>query len=521
MAFDLKTAKPAGPTLPARKGFDMNTARPATSLPLAVGAYGPLGRGAVAAERGASLQDLPYMAAKTVSGSLAGIPEMVANDPRAAFLEKGSRFSTGEPKRSVFPKAATIEGGRLGNELELAGGAVDVNLVGQKAAGKYIPMAKDAINRAVDVARNEIPTRLPLAKRQVLRTLADKEGVLSGLENVARRTAQKEKLGVSEALRGEIEGLSARANPETIRKEVEALTQQLNTEVREGALTAQKALPKYFAKRSREYGNALDGILQKAESESRFIPAAELAESLSKTAQDLGIDYAGVQSPIEKEIQALAMKYTEEAAQGRPVRFDELIGVKRRIESMVSAAKQAGTQPYGAGEHSLSSFRENVGGLLERYLPELKELNRGYAPFIKLKRQAVRVFKPFAGEYETKAGEGFIKRAVLPRLKGTSEDALLTKLEADTGVPFSARARQTTGKIQTAKQAQREAERAIGDEILQARSAAKQKIRTISEAAQQRIIELEAKKKKVSRNVVGRGLGMARQFAKYGSGRIL
>ena len=81
MAFDIRTARPVT-GLPARnvssqnKGrFDISTARPVSietrqegSIPLSISAFGPLGRGEVAAQRGAKLQDLLYLISKSFSG---------------------------------------------------------------------------------------------------------------------------------------------------------------------------------------------------------------------------------------------------------------------------------------------------------------------------------------------------------------------------------------------------------------------------------------------------------------------
>lgn len=482
MPFDIKTARPVQ-TLPTKKGFDIKTAKPVQdqgSIPGAMAVMGPLGRGVVAAQRGANLKDLPYIAAKTVSGVLGGVPEQVARNPVGAFTEAGSEIGR-KKGLDIFPKANTPAGESVGNDLEKVGSLVDLGVVGSKAYPVAIKAATDVVRQG----SREIKANLPMVKRFALKQAADRPKVLTGLQNVTRRMASKE----------------ATALRDSIKNETESLVLKLNQDSRAGALEAQKQLPKYFSRRSKEYGEALDKIFEAAGGKNKTIPSSEVAEALSKTAIDLGIDYAGVQSPIEQEIVSLAGKYAQQAAEQMPTRLDELIGIKRRIQNMVSSAKQAGTQPYGAGEHSLSSFRENIGSLLEKHLDGLRELNEGYAPFIRLKKQAVSTFKPFSGEFKT--GENLLRRSGLPRFKGTQEDLLISQLERETGSKFSSEARKTGEKLYNLKESR---SKGLGD---------------IAAREEQRLIELQAKKNKGSRNLGEAAMQALRKGYKFASGRIL
>src|SRR3990167_9221211 len=96
---------------------DLIPKKPKGSIPMSLAAFGPLGRGSVAAQRGAKIGDLPHLAAKTVSGAFAGVPEFLAKRPIAGQFEAFNPLTPG-----VFPKATTREGERLGKELEIAGG---------------------------------------------------------------------------------------------------------------------------------------------------------------------------------------------------------------------------------------------------------------------------------------------------------------------------------------------------------------------------------------------------------------
>lgn len=81
---------------------------------------GLVGRGVDAIENGIKIQDAPSVIAKMASGALEGVPEFVANNPIASSVEQGAKLVGAMPDRSIFPKAVTEEGKKLGNELGIA-----------------------------------------------------------------------------------------------------------------------------------------------------------------------------------------------------------------------------------------------------------------------------------------------------------------------------------------------------------------------------------------------------------------
>ena len=161
-------------------------------------------------------------------------------------------------------------------------------------------------------------------------------------------------------------------------------------------------------------------------------------------------------------------------------------------------------QLYGAGEHAATVFKENFGKVLEQNVKGLSELNSNYKNFFDVKRAANKIFKPYAGKYGTKTGEQFLKRAGLPKTKGTVSDVFLSDLEREMGTNFSGQSK------------------GIGESLSTIRETGKQQARSIGEAMQQRLIELEAKKNKLGRgDIPERLIGLARKIGRYGSGRIL
>src|SRR3990167_9404285 len=128
MAFDINTARPIS-SLPAQKGgFDISTATPVeaedsiSDILLA----GGFGRGAQAAKRGAGLKDLPFLVAKSFSGALGTIPERIAERPLSGFTQVLPY------KKKLFPRPSTIEGEKLGGELEFLSGLIPLEAVGSQ-----------------------------------------------------------------------------------------------------------------------------------------------------------------------------------------------------------------------------------------------------------------------------------------------------------------------------------------------------------------------------------------------------
>jgi hypothetical protein len=82
---------------------------------------GFIGRGVEAIENNIKLQDVPHVVAKGVSGALEGVPEFMANNPIASGFEQGAKMVNAVKDNSIFPKAATEEGEKLGRMSEIAG----------------------------------------------------------------------------------------------------------------------------------------------------------------------------------------------------------------------------------------------------------------------------------------------------------------------------------------------------------------------------------------------------------------
>ena len=384
---------------------DLIPKKPKGSIPMSLSAFGPLGRGSVAAQRGATAQDIPHLAAKTVSGFFAGAPEFLAKRPIAGPMEAFNPLTPG-----IFPKSKTREGEQLGKELELVGGAVDVGLLATKASSKIVPSLKTAYKQA----GTEIPQGIKQVKREGLKYLADRPKVISNLQNVTRRVASKETYALREG----------------VKQEADEMVRQLNQASREGALKAQRELPRYFKKHFDAYESGLDDLIASNKAKA---PRNEVSRALESTLTELGLRGEHARppsSPTESYLLELATDFADIRRHKEVVPPEILIDLGRQVKKTLPAGVKSGNQLYGAGEHAASVFKENYGKVLEKNVKGLSGLNSTYKRFFDVKREANRIFKPYAGKYGTRTAEQFLKRSGLPKTKGTVGDVFLSDLEA-------------------------------------------------------------------------------------------
>lgn len=443
---------------------------------------GPMSRGVEAVQSGITLQDAPHVLAKMGSDYLSGVPEIVAKNPLAAFMQVGS----GIKSRSMFPEAKTKAGEELGRDLGVVSGFLPTSLPA-RALSSAAKATKSGIMRAVEVGAKEIPPNLQMVKRAGLKQFASRGGVIGKLENVTSRMAQKE----------------AGALKESVLNESRSMSQALNASSREEALQAQKLLPKYYKKHFDAYEKGMESVIAK---ENPRAPRNEISRALEDSLNELGLRGEHARppsSPSESFLLDLATDYADIRRAKEIVPTEKIIEISKAVKNSLPKGVSSGKQLYGSGEHAVSVFKENYGKILSKYAKGLNKINSEYAPFFKLKRASNEIFKPYAGEYGTKGAESFLKRAGLMRTKGTVEDILLSDLSKEVGSQIGSKSRKAGAGLESLKESKR-----LG-------------LERIKESSEQRLLELAARKKKVSRNIgeaVAEGL---RKVVRFGSGRII
>lgn len=490
MAFDIRTARPVS-GLPSRiispqsKGkFNISTARPDEAEEISsiipskeILLAGGLGRGAEAARKGARLQDLPYLVSKSFSGALGTLPERISERPVSAFTQV-------LPSRGkLFPKPATEEGEKLGGELEFLSGLIPVEAIGSR----IVRTARPAVERAVKTAITDVPKGLKSARREGLKQLADRPAVIGRLQNITRKRGEKQLFELGE----------------NVKRESEVLRTALNKTATGEAQAAQEFLPSYYRKNFDIYEKGIDKIIETTKPK---ITRLKVSQALENSLNELGLrgQYARPSvSPSEQHLLNLAMEYADISKAKEIVPTETIIDISRQMKKTVSTAIRAGKQNYTSGEHAVTVFKENFGKVLEDAAPGLRELNQSYRPFFELKRQATSIFKPYAGKTETKTAEQFLKRYGQGALEGTGEEQFLRNLQSETGVKLGESTKQVGSQLRQLKEA---------------KTLGQQRVKNITE---QRLIELESKKRKLEREVPKTIAGALRTALRFGRGRFL
>lgn len=450
---------------------------------------GPVARGVEAIQEGISLKDIPYVAAKAGSGYLMGIPEIAAENPLSGVPGAMMRIGVGGQEPSVLPEPATEQGRKFGDQAGFVTGFLEGSLPRRAVSGiaKGGEVVGDAVEKAIEVGKRDIPVGIKSGKREFLkRGVASKYKVLTGLERVTNRMAEKE----------------ARVLKSGVKEETKRMVSELNKASREDALRAQKELPRYFRKHFDEYEAGLDNLVSQNRSNA---PRGEVSRSLESALNELGLRGEHARppaSPTESRLLEIATDFADIRRHKELVPTETLIQISREIKNSLPKGVRSGQQLYGAGEHAASVFKENYGKVLEKYVKGLSDLNSKYSDFFKVKREANKIFKPYAGEFGTKTAEQFLKRSGLPRNSGTVEEAILSKIQTETGVPIGQRAKEIGGKISSISDARRAG------------------LERIKDAKTQRLIELNAKKNKEAVKIGETIAEAARKAYRFGSGKI-
>lgn len=411
---------------------------PLLQNPLSAG----VGRGAKAVEQGATVRDLPFIAQQTASGATQGLLESVQRRPLTAAIGGPSLAQLSafrEPEKRQLPsfKPDTEAGRKIGRELEFAAGFADLGVAGAITAKQIGKASKaKAIQRArVTQKPQALETLGKLAKKEPVKAIeetARRKRVIGKLQKIQKERGFKSQEQITQEFNKQIDTLG-----ESVRKETQQLGEELSSSSRSSALEAQKKLPKFFKKKSTEYGEALDAIFDVPHPD---IKRQDIFIALDNTLKDAGLRGGVVvreaNTPVEKAI----VKLGDDFLQGLQENFSikSLIELRKSVRRLVPTAQREGTKAFTADEHIVSLFNENIGAVLDEVIPELKVLNANYSPFIQLKKKAVQTFKPFAGELETGAGEAFLKRASTgkgARIK--SERGLLDKIKQQSGIDLS------------------------------------------------------------------------------------
>lgn len=208
------------------------------------------------------------------------------------------------------------------------------------------------------------------------------------------------------------------------------------------ALGLQRQLPSMFRRKSGEFGRRLDKLLESPKSStsvpvSRVIPDFEsaLVKHRIVSFDEQGIPHV-VKAPLTQNESRMVnvWKTWKQAGVENP---DIVVDVKDLLkgEGAVKGLTRFGRRRTGS-DQLVATVRENLSETLEESIPGLRELRSSFAPYMRVKGEAIRSLDPFSNEMRTRRAAGFIKRSGT-KLFRQDEQRFLYALERELGKDVS------------------------------------------------------------------------------------
>lgn len=205
----------------------------------------------------------------------------------------------------------------------------------------------------------------------------------------------------------------------SIKKNIEDLNVSLQKSAETGSKRFQKDLPEFFKSNSKAYGNNLDAMSNELAKSGQKITKNDVVNIVSesiKELDDVGIKSGSSRIYLEKLLNKYSNSKTEELS------FKELIKHNKEIGDLLSSSTKKGTYGFSEQDIPVAIFQKNLGNYVSDLSPEFKALQDAYKPVIQAKIKAYQIFKPSRGDFYTKGGTDFIKRAANGKLeKGEQE----------------------------------------------------------------------------------------------------
>ena len=192
---------------------------------------------------------------------------------------------------------------------------------------------------------------------------------------------------------------------------------------------------RFFARRSSNaYGRELDKISDDLiRAKDRGITRGEQIEIINKTIKESD-DLLLTTGPARQKVEQLGAKYSLDKLQD-VTQLDEFLPFKEVVSDMRSIGKvvsaQAKIKGFTPEDVVAAIYKKNFGEVIAQKVPEFAKLQKGYAPVIQAIKQAHKTFNTFRGEFLTKRGTEFLKRAGVGKLEA-GEQRFLETIEKGT-----------------------------------------------------------------------------------------
>ncbi len=308
-----------------------------------------------------------------------------------------------------------------------------------------------------------------------------------------RAEAQKQLKQISETTRQRTQDVTTK-----MKSEVTNIQKDLQKTAEIKSRQSQGRIQTFARRNSTAYGKELDKISDDLiKAGDKGITRVEQMDIINKTLKEAD-DLLLTSGPARLKVEQLKVKYSLDKVRNISeleefLNFKEVVNDMRSISKAVSA--QAKIQGFTAEDVVAAIYKKNFGDVISAKVPAFAELQKDYAPVIQAIKKAHRTFNTFRGEFATKAGTSFLKRAGEGKLEA-GEKRLLTTLEKGTkrfgkGIgSISSEVKKLGSKLDTAK-------RAIQTQKQQAINAGNAQRIKITKNLQDRLAQLKIRKDKV------------------------
>ena len=191
-------------------------------------------------------------------------------------------------------------------------------------------------------------------------------------------------------------------------------------------IAIQEKLPRLFKEKSIEYGKRQDVLVQGksvpvvGEKIKPILERNLIDDGILQVADDGTVKVASTPM-LDEEIEMMNMYRNLVENPHASIDVIDIIRTKQAIRPNFGKV-------WTKGDHLRSSLSQDLSKLVEDVVPGIKTLNKEFAPYLRWKKEAIKVMKPFNTESISAGGRPLLKKVATDRASLATE---LTKKETD------------------------------------------------------------------------------------------
>jgi len=397
--------------------------------------------------------------AKTITGK--SLQQMSLDSPIPADYPL-----EGEPKALYYPRAMIT-----GMMRDIPAYAADTmttpaNLL--TAGLAKIPMGVDSLGKGVNLGQKVMNTKAAQGFANFL--TKERHPIKNAIDfirkpSIIKESAEAAKFGYQQKANLAISEASKKAESLISKKEIElkniqesyddlsnSLKQQLTKDADSAGLNARENIVDLIRKKSSEYGSKLSKLVG---NKNIAINADDVVSGMENTLIKQGVlrfDEKGnlivARTPrtgAEETVYGL-YKGTKGSLADNPgakIDIQDLLRIKNQFSPKIG-------KKWDSNDLLMSNFIDDVTEKIDDAVPGLAELRSSYAPYAKLKNEAIKKFQPFESKYETGRVTSILKKAGEKKLD-PDEMRFINDLNSSLGKRIDAEVGRTGAKIRSAE----------------------------------------------------------------------